>query len=87
MHPEVKSLKSGAVTGHTAVSRLQKWVRRTAAEQNVEAFLVLNRQTIEAIAAAEPTTFEALGKVKGMGPVKVHRYGRAILDLLAGETD
>ena len=32
-------------------------------------------------------TFEALGKVKGMGPVKVHRYGRAILDLLAGEMD
>ena len=83
-------MKTGAdhaVPDHSLVSRLQKWVRRTAAEQNVEAFLVLNRQTIEAIAAAEPATFEALGKVKGMGPVKVHRYGRALLDLLAGETD
>ena len=75
------------VPGHSLVSRLQKWVRRTAVEQNTEAFLVLNRQTIAAIAAAEPATFEALGKVKGMGPVKVHRYGRAILDLLAGEMD
>ena len=70
---------------HSLVSRLQKWVRQTAAEQGVEAFRILSRQTVAAVAAARPSTFEALGKVKGLGPVKVQRYGRTILDLLAGE--
>ena len=40
----------------------------------------------EAIAAAQPGTFDELSAVKGVGPVKVQRYGRTILDLLAGET-
>ena len=75
-----------AVTDHAFATRLQKWVRQTAAAQKVEPFLILNRQTVEAIASARPTTFEALGKVRGMGPAKVQRYGRTILDLLASET-
>lgn len=75
-----------AVTDHAFATRLQKWVRQTAAAQKVEPFLILNRQTVEAIASARPTTFEALGKVRGMGPAKVQRYGRTILDLLESET-
>jgi len=65
--------------------RLQTWVRKTAAAQSVEPFRILSRQTVEAVAAARPRTFEELEAVKGLGPVKVQRYGRMILDLLAGE--
>jgi superfamily II DNA helicase RecQ len=56
-----------------------------AAAQKVEPFRILSRQTVEAIAAARPSTFDELLEVKGLGPVKVQRYGRMILDLLAGE--
>ena len=74
-----------AVTEHSLVARLQKWVRHMAAAQKVEPFRILSRQTVEAIAAARPSTFDELLEVKGLGPVKVQRYGRMILDLLAGE--
>jgi ATP-dependent DNA helicase RecQ len=75
-----------AVPDSVQVARLQKWVRQTAALRKVQPFMILSRQTIEAIAAAQPGTFDELSAVKGVGPVKVQRYGRTILDLLAGET-
>ena len=76
---------SDGVPDRSLATRLQAWVKQTAAEQGVAAFQVLNLQTVAAIAAARPRSFEALQSVKGMGPVKVKRYGRTILDLLAEE--
>jgi ATP-dependent DNA helicase RecQ len=75
----------GSAPDHALAARLQKWVRQTAAIQKVEPFRILSRQTVEAIAAARPGTFEELQAVKGMGPVKVQRFGRKILDVVAGE--
>ena len=74
--------EAGAVPDHALVARVQKWVRQTAADQNVPAFQILNKATVAAVAAARPTTFAELEAVKGMGPVKVQRFGRLILDLL-----
>ena len=73
----------GAEPDHAVAVRLQKWVRQTAAIRKVEPFRILNKQTVAEIAAARPTTFSELEAVKGMGPVKVQRYGRMILDVLA----
>ena len=70
-----------------AAARLQKWVRQTAARRHVEPCRILNTQTVAAIAAARPASFAELEAVKGMGPVKVQRYGRMILDVLAGEPE
>ena len=87
-HHEAPRLKIGADNGlpdHALAARLQNWVRQAAAIQKVEPYRILSRQTVEAIAAARPGTFTELESVKGMGPVKVQRYGRTILDLLAGE--
>jgi ATP-dependent DNA helicase RecQ len=69
---------------HAVALRLQKWVRQTAVIRKVEPFRILNKETVGAIAAARPATFGELEAVKGMGPVKVQRYGRAILDVVAG---
>ena len=69
----------------TLAARLQKWVRQTAEAQHVAAYQILHKATAEAIAAAHPATFAELEAVKGMGPVKVQRYGRMILDVLSGE--
>jgi superfamily II DNA helicase RecQ len=75
----------GAPADRVLAARLQKWVRQTAAAQKVEPFRILSRQTVEAIAAAQPGTFDELQAVKGMGPVKVQKFGRTILDLLAAD--
>jgi superfamily II DNA helicase RecQ len=62
--------------------QLRDWARGKAAALGVPVFHVLNRKTIEAISAARPEDFDELQKVKGMGPIKVQRFGRAILDIL-----
>ncbi len=84
--PRLKAGVEGAVPEHTLVLRLHKWVRQTAKVQSVPAFQILHNATVEAIAAAHPTNLAELEAVKGMGPVKVQRYGWKILDALSGET-
>jgi len=85
--PRVKAGAGGEVPEQAFVLRLQHWVRQTAQAQGVPAYQILHKATVEAIAAARPTSFADLEAVKGLGPVKVQRYGRQILDLLesAGE--
>ena len=69
--------------GRALAARLHEWVRRTAAARKVPAYQILPNATVEALAAARPASFAELEKVKGLGPVKVQRYGRLLLDLLA----
>ena len=79
-HPSAPA--AAAQPGRALAARLQEWVRQTAAARKVPAYQILPKATVEAIAAARPSTFAELEEVKGLGPVKVHRYGRLILDLL-----
>jgi len=83
--PQVRSGTRGTEPDHALAARLQKWVRRTAAVQKVETYRIISKATVEAIAAARPTTFAELQAVKGIGPVKVQRFGRQILDVLGAE--
>ncbi len=68
----------------TVAARLRKWVRQTAAVRKVEPYRILSKETIERLAVARPATFEELQDIKGIGPVKIQHYGRALLDLIAG---
>ncbi len=43
------------------------------------AYTVLSDQTLHDIARLRPTTLVALGNIKGLGPVKLERYGSALL--------
>ena len=43
------------------------------------AYTVLSDQALHDIARHRPTTLAALGNIKGMGPVKLERYGSALL--------
>jgi ATP-dependent DNA helicase RecQ len=74
--------EGGREPDHAIAARLQKWVLQMAAVRKAEPFRILNKQTVAEIAAARPTSFAELEAVKGMGPVKVQRYGRMILDIL-----
>lgn len=62
--------------------KLRKWARSKAARMGVPVYQVLTRATIDGIAAAAPANLGALQEVKGMGPVKVRRYGGEILDIV-----
>ncbi|MDR2849916.1 MAG: ATP-dependent DNA helicase [Verrucomicrobiota bacterium] len=64
-------------------ARLSAWTRQQAIIRKVPPYQILSHATLAAIADARPATLSELEAVKGMGPVKVQRYGRTILDLLA----
>jgi ATP-dependent DNA helicase RecQ len=53
-----------------------------AAEAGVPAYVVAHDATLAEIAAQRPTTTEALGRIRGMGPVKIARYGEGLLGVV-----
>jgi DNA helicase-2/ATP-dependent DNA helicase PcrA len=57
----------------------------TAKEQGVPSFVVFSDATLEAIAERRPASTGELAAVPGVGPVKLDRYGAAIVELCAGE--
>ncbi len=64
-------------------NRLEAWRKETASTQGLRAYLVLNNSTLRELAKNNPQTVEELKNIKGIGPVKLERYGQAILELLA----
>ena len=62
--------------------RLEAWRRETAKREDRAAYLVLTNESLRQVAAEKPQTLDALKAVKGIGPVKLERYGEAILELI-----
>jgi len=65
------------------VERLRMWRLERSREDGVPAYVVLHDATLRELAAARPQTEGELASVKGLGPVKVDRYGGDLLALLA----
>ena len=63
--------------------RLREWRTAEARRLGVPAFTVLHDRTLNALAAARPSTPHQLLAVEGMGPSKIGRFGEAILKLCA----
>ena len=62
---------------------LRNWRAETAREHNVPAYVVFHDSTLEAIAASQPQSLDALGNISGIGAKKLERYGQALLELTA----
>ncbi|MGH9104975.1 MAG: ATP-dependent DNA helicase UvrD2 [Acidimicrobiales bacterium] len=62
--------------------RLREWRRRLARASGVPPHVLLHDSTVELLAARRPATSEGLLAIPGLGPVKVARYGPAILEVL-----
>lgn len=63
--------------------RLKAWRTGEAKRLGVPAYTVLHDRTLNALAAARPSTPHQLLAIEGMGPSKVGRFGEAILKLCA----
>jgi len=66
------------------LSALRTWRAAAARASGVPAYVIFHDSTLAALAAARPTSSEALLALPGLGPVKVARYGHTLLDLLGG---
>ena len=80
--PERPRLVPTDPAGDALAERLRDWRRRLARASGVPPFVLLHDATVQAIAARRPATTEELLTVPGLGPVKVARYGPAILELV-----
>jgi ATP-dependent DNA helicase RecQ len=67
------------------VAYLRSWRLERSREDGVPAYVVLHDATIRELAAVRPQTLAELAGVKGLGPVKVERYGEAVLAVLASQ--
>ncbi len=62
---------------------LKTWRSATARATGVPAYVVFHDTTLAAVAEAKPRDRAALLALPGVGPVKVERYGEAVLSLVA----
>lgn len=65
--------------------RLERWRKTTAAKDGTPAYIVLRNETLEQLATENPQTLDELKEIKGIGPVKLERYGGEILAVLRGD--
>lgn len=72
----------GAGADPQVMTALVDWRRGLARASGVPAFVIFHDATLAAVAEAKPASREALLALPGLGPVKVERYGDALLDLL-----
>ncbi len=67
--------------------QLRAWRKEEAAKTGKPAFLVMGDKTLVGVARAEPRTVSELGRVSGVGPDKLERYGAEILAVVRGEAE
>ena len=71
-------------TDATLYAKLETWRRETAQTEDRAAYLILTNASLEQIAQEKPQTLEELRTIKGIGPVKLERYGESILAIIKG---
>jgi ATP-dependent DNA helicase RecQ len=64
------------------LARLRDLRRTISREEQVPAYVVFPDRTLAEMAARKPTNAATLGKIRGVGPVKLERYGERFLDVL-----
>jgi ATP-dependent DNA helicase RecQ len=88
-----RSRRTGTAAGGTAAAKLpaeatgrfeqlRAWRAATAKEQGVPAYVIFHDATLREIAATQPSSLAALGKVSGVGETKLAKYGEQVLSVL-----
>ena len=63
---------------------LREWRSEAAKRASVPAYVVLNDRELVGIAACRPSTLAELARCKGMGPMRLERWGDELLGVLDG---
>ncbi len=65
---------------------LKKWRLEVANESCVPAFCIFSNLTLQEIVQKRPATLEDLRRINGIGPGKIARFGRTLLEIVGGCT-
>jgi DNA helicase-2/ATP-dependent DNA helicase PcrA len=71
-------------TGSPAEVALRAWRSSVARAEGVPAYVVLNDKELIGIAERNPGSLAELGRCRGMGPIRLERWGDEILAVLEG---
>src|SRR5450756_2265129 len=80
-------LPAVATPDERLLEALRRWRRERASEDGVPAYVVFHDTTLAEIADSHSRTLPALRRIRGMGPVKLERYGAEMLDVIKGAGD
>jgi ATP-dependent DNA helicase RecQ len=71
------------------LARLRDLRRTISREEQVPAYVVFPDRTLAEMAMRRPTNVNALGEIRGVGPVKIDKYGERFLEVVrsADETE
>jgi ATP-dependent DNA helicase RecQ len=85
--PDDAPVLSGA--DEALLARLRDLRRTISREEQVPAYVVFPDRTLGEIAVRRPANANALGQIRGVGPVKLEKYGERFLDVVrsADETE
>ncbi|MGH8979586.1 MAG: ATP-dependent DNA helicase UvrD2 [Acidimicrobiales bacterium] len=61
---------------------LREWRSGTATSEKVPAYVVMNDADLKGVATAAPRTLAQLGRCRGIGPLRLERYGDEILAVI-----
>jgi ATP-dependent DNA helicase RecQ len=78
----VEDLPALSGADEALLARLRDLRRTIAREEQVPAYVVFPDRTLAEMAVRKPSNPSALGKIRGVGPVKLERYGERFLDVL-----
>ena len=87
--PAVESELSATPADAMLLERLRGLRTRIAKEEQVPAYVVFADRTLLEMAVRRPKSPYALGEIRGVGPMKIDKYGERFLELLrsADETE
>ena len=71
-------------SGGPGEAALRAWRSTVARKDGVPAYVVLNDKELIGIAERSPATLADLGRCRGMGPIRLERWGDEILAVLEG---
>ena len=71
-------------SGGPGEAALRSWRSAVARKDGVPAYVVLNDKELIGIAERNPATLAELGRCRGMGPIRLERWGDEILAVLEG---
>jgi ATP-dependent DNA helicase RecQ len=82
---DVEHSVAGRPDHGTLFSKLKKLRSRLALEHGVPAFVIFHDTTLHEMVDKRPITKAAFQKLKGVGDVKLRRYGAIFLDCISGK--
>lgn len=80
--PAVVATAPAAAHATALFEALRQWRASEAKAQRVPPYVIFHDSVLREIAAAQPTSLDELGGIKGVGTSKLERYGAKVLGVL-----